>query len=475
MQNQSIVYNPNPTAAKFHASDSPYRLLFGPIGSGKSVACCLEIFMRAARQPAAQDGIRYSRWLIIRNTYPQLKSTTIQTWLQWFPENLFGKIKWDSPISHHIKTGDIDLEVYFMSVDGVGDLGKLLSLEITGVWINELRELPYRVFIDSFSRCSRYPSGAKGKCGWYGLIADTNPPDTKHWIYKYFEKQKIDEYEVFYQPPGLIKKDGAYVQNQNADNIKNLMPTYYTAQIAGKDEEWIKVYLLGEYGFVQEGKGVYETVYNDTLHFSRKYLDYDAELQLGFGWDFGLTPALAIVQQKPNGQIQVLDELWTDEMGLRQFVQNVVLPHLNLHYSSWENNFVSICDPSGLNRSQTDEQTCLDILEQEGITTEPAFTNVAETRKDAMRYLLTKLIDGEMAFSLSQKVNHIREGFLGGYHYKRVRSSEGETYKPQPDKNMYSHVMEALEYIVMFYVEHHVNKQQKKYEPRIYTGSFMGM
>jgi hypothetical protein len=81
-----VVYNPSPTLARFHASPALVRGVRGPIGSGKSVGCCWEIWTRALEQRKSPDGIRRSRWLVTRNTYGELTSTTIKTWLDWFPE-----------------------------------------------------------------------------------------------------------------------------------------------------------------------------------------------------------------------------------------------------------------------------------------------------------------------------------------------------------------------------------------------------
>ena len=52
--------------------DSFFRGVRGPVGSGKSVSCCIEIFRRAAKQEPSPDGKRKSRWAVIRNTNPQL-------------------------------------------------------------------------------------------------------------------------------------------------------------------------------------------------------------------------------------------------------------------------------------------------------------------------------------------------------------------------------------------------------------------
>ncbi|MEN6455488.1 MAG: hypothetical protein ABFD10_14625, partial [Prolixibacteraceae bacterium] len=43
--------------------------------SGKSSACVMEIIRRAHEQKASPDGIRRSRWAVVRNSYGQLKDT----------------------------------------------------------------------------------------------------------------------------------------------------------------------------------------------------------------------------------------------------------------------------------------------------------------------------------------------------------------------------------------------------------------
>lgn len=93
--------------------DSFFRGIRGPVGSGKSVGCCVEVFRRALEQKPNDDGVRKSRWAVIRNTNPQLRTTTIKTWLDWFPESDWGNFHWSVPYTHHIKRNDLDLEVIF--------------------------------------------------------------------------------------------------------------------------------------------------------------------------------------------------------------------------------------------------------------------------------------------------------------------------------------------------------------------------
>src|SRR3954468_11057841 len=185
MGSYGITYQATETASEFHDDDSFVRGLFGPVGCGKSVACCLEPLYRAIQQAPGTDGIRRSRWAVIRNTYPELKSTTIKTWLSWYPEAEVGKIKWDSPITQMIKFNDVELEIIFLAMDSVKDISKLMSLELTGVYINEAQFINKKIFKTCRQRVNRFPSKKDGAgITWTGVIFDTNPPDSDHWLYK---------------------------------------------------------------------------------------------------------------------------------------------------------------------------------------------------------------------------------------------------------------------------------------------------
>src|SRR5215467_11399443 len=79
-----------PTIRKFMASDAFIRGLLGPFGSGKSSGCVWDIINRSLKQKPGLDGVRRTRWAVIRNTYKQLNDTTIRTVHQWFPYPMMG-------------------------------------------------------------------------------------------------------------------------------------------------------------------------------------------------------------------------------------------------------------------------------------------------------------------------------------------------------------------------------------------------
>lgn len=476
-----VKYTATKTASKFHHDDNFVRLLIGAVGSGKSVADCAEVFRRACEQEPGYNGIRCSRWGIIRNTYPELKSTTIKTWQEWFPESRFGAIRWDSPITHRICLGGIDLEVIFLALDSPEDVKKLMSFEFTGIYINELQFVHPKIFKTCMQRVNRYPPKKSGaSITWTGVIADTNPPSTRHWIYKQFEKDRPSNFSVHKYDPALlilseIPKDETpyavssdktiYCNNPEADYLDNLPDrNYYLNQVPSSTDEEIKVYMLGEYGVVIDGRPIHPE-YKDRLHYAAKELVADPEIEIGLGWDFGLTPACAINQRNSKGQLIVLDELYSDDMALEEFAEFIVIPLLNSRYPFWRTSvpgqegkwikkYISRHDPAGQGRKDTDEKTCQQILSKLGVESLPAAnSNAAMPRRNALKYFLKRLTCGEPAFLLSSRAPMIREGLMGHYQYAAIKANEGmeARYHETPLKNMHSHICEAQEYIAMYY------------------------
>ena len=105
----NLDFSQSPTTWKFLNDDSFVRGLMGPVGSGKTFASLAEVMLRAVKQPASPvDNVRYTRFAVIRNSYPELRTTTIKTWQELFPENVWGAMRWSPPITHHIKLPERD-------------------------------------------------------------------------------------------------------------------------------------------------------------------------------------------------------------------------------------------------------------------------------------------------------------------------------------------------------------------------------
>jgi hypothetical protein len=389
-------------------------------------------------QAPSPGGTRKTRWAIIRNSYPELKSTTLKTWQQWVPLE-YGKINHDSPITHHVKTPDLDMEVLFLALDKPDDQKKLLSLELTGAWVNEAREIE-KAIIDALSgRVGRYPSKMQGGCTWSGIMMDTNPPDTQSWWYKFSEEGTPVGWEFFKQPSG---------QGPVGENKENLPKDYYTRIMAGKSEDWIKVYVHGEYGFVTEGKAVYP-MYRDAVHAAKEVIEPAENLALFVGADFGLTPAAVIAQKLVDGRWLIIDELVTENTGVIRFAERLK----SYIKTTYPEHTVAGCwgDPAGNQRAHSDERTALEIMRAHtGWKWLPAATtNELTIRLEVVTAALNRMVDGNPGFLLSPKCGQLRKGFAGGYNYKFIRSGDGSQVHETPAKNQYSHVHDALQYLLL--------------------------
>ena len=434
MSTNIINYKPpGPVSRAFLLSDAFFRGIMGPFGSGKSTACIMDILKHAQLQRLSTDGRRRSRWAVIRNTYPELKTTTIKSWHQWVPASM-GRWVDSGPPMHHITEGDLDLEVIFVSLDRPDDIAKLLGMELTGAWIDEAREVPKAVVDGLTGRVGRYPSMLMGGSNWSGIIASTNPPDNDHWWYKLAEEVHPQGWEFFKQPSGM---------SPQAENRDNLPPDYYERQMAGKDEDWIKVYVHGEYGFVRDGKPIYPE-YVDSLHCQE--FDLIPGLPIYVGIDFGLTPAAVFAQRTPMGQWRWHSELVTEDMGATRFAE-LLKEAMFQRYPNYE--FVVTGDPAGDIRVQTDESTPFLILRKAGIPAKPASSNDYIKRREAVAVPLSRLIDGKPGLMVHPQCKMLRKGMAGGYNYRRVQVSGEERYRDAPDKNIYSHVCEAAQYLMM--------------------------
>ena len=459
-------YKPDGDVLKnFMKDDTFFRGIRGPVGSGKSVGCCIEVFRRALGQNKGPDGIRKSRWAIIRNTNPQLRTTTIKTWLDWFPEEDWGKFTWSVPYTHHIKKGDIDLEIIFLALDRPEDVKKLLSLELTGIWINEARELPKSIIDACTMRVGRFPSMRDGGPTWTGVIADTNAPEEDHWwpimagevpIPDHIPREQAkmlvtpENWRFYTQPAGMEEvrnEEGEledYIPNKSAENQANMMKSYYPNLIQGKTKSWIDVYVMNRLGHIQDGKPVYPMFAPD-VHVAKEEIPVAAGVPLYVGVDFGLTPA-AVFGQKVRGRWMLHSEIVAIDMGIVRFAE-VMRNELATRFAA-AGEVIIYGDPAGDFRAQTDESTPFHILRGAGLRAFPTHSNSVDLRLEAVSSQLTKMVEGKPALLIDRRCPTLIKGFESGYAYKRMEVS-GERYADKPDKNMFSHVHDAAQYLFL--------------------------
>ena len=442
-----IVYNAEPTLSKFHLCDSFYRGVRGPVRSGKSTGMSVEIMNRAAKQRAGPGKIRRTRWAVIRNTYRELEDTTLRTWLMWFPENIFGTFN-RRTMTHTIQFNDMYVEVLFRALDRPDDVAKLLSLEITGAWVNEAREIPKAIIDVLGDRVEQYPPKMDEGCTWGGVFMDTNSPDEDHW-WTELESEPPKDWSFFIQPGALKEVKGKFLPDPRAENIRNLNGghDYYVKRVAGKKESYIRVYYCNQFGYVEEGKRVHPE-YVDAVHCSPSPLIPDPRHPVFVGLDFGLTPAAAFFSRRPNGQWWLFKEIATEDIGIKKFGEMLLMPYLLSELSDFEVEIFG--DPYGNTGSQNDNKTPLQILEVLGMKVVlPNMAGGPKIRRESLAAPMSRMIDGEPGFLIDPSCKVLRKGLSSKYIYKRVQVVGDNKYQDKPNKNFWSHVCEAAQHAMV--------------------------
>ena len=382
-------------------------------------------------------------------TFPELRSTTIKTVHDWLPPRLFGDYRETKHeyVIRNLPMADgtkVEIELIYIALDDAADVAKLLSLELTGAWLNEVREIPRIIFDTIQSRCGRFPAIKDGGCTWYGVIADTNAPDEDHWLVKLEQQIHTDPevakfYSVYRQPSGI---------SEEAENIPNLPKDYYQNMMVGKEKEWIDVYVHGKNGYLRDGKPVYMN-YNDTLHTSPTIIEPVKSVPLILGFDFGLNATCVIGQYLPMGRLNILDEFVGEDIAIRRLLVEVVKPVLNTKYRNHE--LIVTADPSGNKRSDTDEKSCYQELREAGLrVTNPAPSNAWMPRFMAVDTLLTRMLgDGKPALQLSPNCEILRRGFISKYRRKKIGLVGREMFREVAEKSIESHPHDCVQYIAM--------------------------
>ncbi len=440
---------------QFYLDQSPHPMVMGPLGSAKTTTSCQKVFDYMCAQSPNPEGIRPSRWVAVRNTAGDLSGTTIKDWLEMYGD-LGRFVKGGSTPACHFLKFELDdgtvveAEMIFLPLDREDAVRKLRGYQVTGLWLNEVKELNKAVVDIADSRHGRYPTLIQGgvECDWHGMIGDYNAPDEDEWIYKLAEEIRPDNWSWHKQPGAVTWSETSkrWIINEQAENKQNLPDLYYENLIKGKAHDWIKVNVGNEYGFAIDGKPVHPA-YQDSIHSAPCEAEPGWDIQ--FGLDFGLTPAAAI-GQKIHGQWRIFREVVTEDMAADEFapmLRDVLQEYIAQGFKivpGWG-------DPSGGSGNQSTKRTPFMILNAAGVPCNPTApdNNVEIRRKSLSKHFLRSTMTHDPGIIIDPRCMVLRKGLAGKFNYRRIKVAGDERYHDQPDKNKWSHVCESLEYLMV--------------------------
>ena len=450
--------SPGPISSAFARSMAPWQFIVGPFGSGKSITCIMKILRLCSTQNPSQDGIRRSRWAVVRNTNQQLTDTTLKSWREWVIEGPLGTWQ-EVRRTWLLKFNDVEAEIMFRALDKPEDKAKLLSMELTGAWINEFREVPQVLLGDIYDRTRRFPNPTRNRSNWYGIIGDTNAPIEGGDYYKMFEHGldlSMTRYNQDYSQIITTRPDGGDISERPftevfwqpsgvspvAENRANLDPQYYEDMIRkpSTSPDGVNVSVHAKYATSMSGIAVFKNSYDASIHESPTRLEFDPTAPLLAGMDFGRDPSLAFGQFDQRGRFQILRELCVNNMSLTRF-----LPDLKrfIAYEFGAPTLVICGDPAGDNNNGLVDATAYKMMRDAGyrmVLPPNGKSNRLADRLSAVEYFLCSRIPGMI---IDPSCDLIIRAFRGGYKYSNDNS-------PTPVKDAYSHPMDAVQYLCQY-------------------------
>lgn len=471
----ALEYNAPPTLARFMKSEAFGRLAAGPVGSGKTTACVIELLRRAIQQAPGKDGLQYTRFAVVRQTLKQLKDTVLKDCNNWLANLGMWKV---SDNTYYLDFDRVRSEWVFIPLEDQQDQARLLSMQLTGAWLSECIEMNIDILAPVSGRLRRYPSADRGVATWSGIIADTNfPTEMSDW-HKFMEAPP-STWQIFKQPGGLA---------HNAENLNYLFETaesrklpidhparlaqgrkYYENLIGtyGSDSSWIKRYVNAEYGQDPSGLAVFQNSYRADFHLVDSTMVIPG-YPIVVGQDFGRNPWSLICQPDHMGRLIVHEEVPATNIGLEKHVVQYLRPKLS-ESAYFGSRIALVGDPAGVAKDGHSEETSFELLARLGLPCFKAPTNDIDPRLRAVEAYLSRQTNGGPSLVINRRgCPKLALAMGGGYRFAKTRDG---TIRSIPDKNgssaEFSHVADCLQYVALVCHGGMVGEIARRLAPRI--------
>jgi hypothetical protein len=223
---ERVLFKPYPKQEEFieavFSGDYSFLVYGGAMGGGKSYLCLATLILLARIYPK-------SKWCVIRESIPTLKSTTLETFKKVVPRRFIHKENQQD----HIFTFKNGSEIKFMAEDYKNDkdFDRFKGLEVNGFLLEQIEELQEGLIDVCTIRAGRHKitgvdsHGVQLKQPKPIIMANMNP--TLAW-----PKKKI------YDPwsKGLLPKDWKYIPAKITDNPALADDVDYMSRFATLDD-----------------------------------------------------------------------------------------------------------------------------------------------------------------------------------------------------------------------------------------------
>jgi hypothetical protein len=471
----------------------------GPVGSGKTIGLSTKFQHLAARQrgrinPKGQL-IRKSRFVTIRDTYPNLDRNTIPSWNKVVPRHI-GNFVGSAPRVHqfgmvlrrdgHIldkaaKPIDIaQVEMEFRAIGNQTVEDALRGLEATAALVNEADRTHPDILTFLAGRVGRFNDGDPDLVVDPAIFLDLNGCDDENWTHRVLVEKQLGEdvleavrafsegrelIEYFEQPPAILEGSDypkGWMVNPAAENVENLPPGYYERQyVFAKmrgNQQYIDRMLRSKFTPPASGRSVFPE-YIPELHSGE--MEPVAGIPLLIFADQGLIGAVLICQMVKS-QLRVLDEIACvfetddDEIHVVQMggetLGRQVAELLAVRYAGFRIGD-AICDPAGAAGEEAVNFKSWRQEFQKGLGHKVRKARVPRNalapRLKAVRGFLNRAVGAERALKVHKRCTMTIRAFRTKYYYVRVgKGTAGDGFYSDVPKKVqgYADLMDALQY-----------------------------
>jgi len=471
---------PGPIAENFYWSDDDVIGIQGPVGSGKTTTLMKSRRRRAIMMPRSTvDGVRRYKVLFIRETYRQLWSTTIPSYLETFPKSLG---TWSGgrgdPVTHVIQFedehGPIEFTAKFMAF-GDDVIASMRGVQTTDIVLNEADTMPVDILTVGIGRIDRYPSrehfaGLADILRSYGQICcDFNAPDEDNWTFRvYHDEDERNRMAAeltaalpegakpirisFYRQPGYGE--------QGCENVQNLSPSYYGRQIASMRlagrGDMIDRLVYNKVVYLKAGEPVFGREFQRRIHVASETIPFDPQLPIRIGLDQGFKGAAVIAQPAGFWRWRILAELHFPRERLFAHVFGTRLSELldeRCPNGRIEAGWGDMAGEHGASQAADENATWnLMVGRAAGFHIRPQRigTNRIQPRLEAVRAALEAPLEaGEPGLLIDPSCKFLIRGFEARYVWTEEVDRNGDKRKVPNKQLTEANVMDAVQYLLL--------------------------
>ena len=238
----------NPEQEEWYGITLRNSCFSGGYGNGKSYIGCLKGLTLVSTFP------KY-RLAVVRKVYKDLRRTTMSTFYQLCPPQLYSESKGGrrSDVDGYCKLIN-GSEIFFIGLDNF-DEQSLKSFEINSALIDQGEELDENIYLHLDSRIGRW-SGAEippelenlpfrlnrftgKKMAPAYMMVLCNPDSRLHWIFRRYHQESVEWQEKYRKSHVMINCPSTHNPAMDEELLQEML---------SRDPEWVKRFVYGEWG-----------------------------------------------------------------------------------------------------------------------------------------------------------------------------------------------------------------------------------